>query len=138
MKLTTIRALASRFEETVAFYRDTLGIPIRTDAGVYVAFDAGGFELGIYGRKEMADIVPSMPDTVERTTDSLLINFQVDDLAATIKELAAKGVRFETEAHDQPTWSMRVIHLRDPEGTCSSSTRSSPNPTECSTTSAGR
>jgi len=116
MKLTTIRVLARRFEETVAFYRDSLGIPIRADAGVYVAFDAGGFELGIYGRELMAEIVPTVPPHPETTSDSLLINLQVDDLEAAIASLAEKGIAFETAAHDQPTWGMRVIHLRDPEG----------------------
>jgi catechol 2,3-dioxygenase-like lactoylglutathione lyase family enzyme len=116
MKLTTIRVLATRFQETVTFYRDTLGIPIRADAGVYVAFDAGGFELGVYGRNDMANIVPSMSSSVDRSSDSLLINLHVDDLAATIESLKAKGVAFETEPHDQENWGMRVVHLRDPEG----------------------
>ena len=116
MKLTTIRVLAERFDDTVAFYRDVLGIPIRADAGVYVAFDAGGFELGIYGRSAMADIVPSLPRDPEANSDGMLINLEVDDLDATLAGLRARGVDFENEAHDQPNWGMRVIHMRDPEG----------------------
>ena len=116
MKLTTIRVLATRFEEAVAFYRDVLGIPIRADAGVYVAFDAGGFELGIYSRDRMAGIVSSMTPKPTAPNDRLLINLEVEDLEATMSALSAKGVVFETQAHDQPEWGMRVVHLRDPEG----------------------
>ena len=116
MKLTTVRVLATRFAETVAFYRDVLGIPIRADAGVYVAFDAGGFELGVYGREMMADIVDSMVPGTSPTNDGLLINLEVEDLDAAMSALSSKGVSFETEAHDQPDWGMRVVHLRDPEG----------------------
>lgn len=115
MKLTTIRVLATRFDETVAFYRDTLGIPVRADAGVYVAFDAGGFELGVFGRDSMRAIVPTMPES-GATSDHLLIDLEVDDLDATMNALRDKGVGFDTEAHDQPNWGMRVVHLRDPEG----------------------
>src|SRR5688500_12056797 len=116
MKLTTIRVLAESFDDTVAFYRDVLGIPIRADAGVYVAFDAGGFELGIYGRSAMADIVPSLPRDPGAGSDGMLINLEVDDLDATLAGLRTRGVHFENDAHDQPNWGMRVIHLRDPEG----------------------
>lgn len=115
MKMTTLRILARSFTETVAFYRDTLGIPIRADAGVYVAFDAGGFELGIFGRDDMAAIVPSLSSSTS-TSDHLLINLEVQDLDATVASLQEKGVTFETDAHPQPDWGMRVIHLRDPEG----------------------
>jgi len=115
VQLTTIRVLATKFDETVAFYRDTMGLHVRADAGVYVAFDADGFELGIYRRDDMKKVVPSL-SAVRETSDSLLINFQVEDLASTMERLTAKGVSFETEAHDQPAWMMRVIHLRDPEG----------------------
>ena len=116
MKLTTIRVLARRFDETVAFYRDVMGIPIRADAGVYVAFDAGGFELGIYGRDMMADIVDSIVREPAANGDGLLINLEVDDLETAMTRLTEKGVTFETEAHAQPDWGMRVVHLRDPEG----------------------
>lgn len=116
MKLTTIRVLAARFEETVAFYRDVLQIPVRVDAGVYVAFDAGGFELGIYRRDLMAEIVQSIPTLPEASSDSLLINIEVDALDEVIAQLRERGVDFLTEAHEQAEWGMRVTHLRDPEG----------------------
>ncbi len=116
MKLTTVRVLAARFDETVAFYRDTLGLPIRADAGVYVAFDAAGFELGIYRRDLMVQIVESMPAAPETSSDSLLINLEVEDLVPTMKMLRDRGVQFETKPSDQPDWGMRIVHLRDPEG----------------------
>ena len=116
MKLTTVRVLATKFDETVAFYRDKLKIPVRADAGVYVAFDAGGFELGIYSREAMAAIVPTMPASAPPASDHILINLEVDDLAIVTADIEARGVTFETQAHAQPDWGMRVIHVRDPEG----------------------
>ena len=116
MKITTVRVLANDFDQAVAFYRDILGIPIRADAGVYVAFDARGFELGIYRRDLMAQIVSSMAEETVGSSDSLLINLEVDDLAGAVETLRERGVTFETEIHDQPDWGMRVVHLRDPEG----------------------
>ena len=116
MKVTTVRILANDFDQVVAFYRDVLDIPIRADAGVYVAFDAGGFELGVYRRDLMAQIVTSMPEEPVGSSDSLLINLEVDDLETTVATLRERGVTYETEVQDQPDWGMRVVHLRDPEG----------------------
>ena len=116
MKITTLRVLANHFDQAVAFYRDILRIPIRADAGAYVAFDVGGFELGIYSRELMSQIVSSMPEESLGSSDSLLINLEVDDLVTTVASLQERGVTFETEIHDQLDWGMRVVHLRDPEG----------------------
>jgi lactoylglutathione lyase len=35
---------------------------------------------------------------------------------ATFRELVSKGATVVTEPHDQPTWEIRVAHLRDPDG----------------------
>src|SRR5579872_1543841 len=66
-----------------AFYRDTLGLRLMSEDGFALAFDAAGTALRV-------SIVPEM--TPAKYT---ILGWEVADIAATAKDLAKAGIKFE-------------------------------------------
>lgn len=103
---------------SIAFYRDTLGLPLATVAGDYVAVDGfgGTKHLGVwpladaamscYGTNVWPDAVPVPQATLE---------LEVADVAAAAAELVAQG---HTLVHDTRTepWGQTIARLLGPEG----------------------
>jgi catechol 2,3-dioxygenase-like lactoylglutathione lyase family enzyme len=76
-------------EKAVAFYRDTLGLPVKYQSADWVELDAGNvtialrrFGSGPEGRPELG------------VGEGATIVFQVDDIAAAKAELEGQGVKF--------------------------------------------
>jgi catechol 2,3-dioxygenase-like lactoylglutathione lyase family enzyme len=76
-------------ERAVAFYRDTLGLPVQYQSADWVEFDAGNVTValrrygsGPEGRPELG------------VGEGATLVFEVDDLESVKTELEAKGVRF--------------------------------------------
>ncbi len=77
------------FEQGVAFYRDTLGLPFLFAAPPQMAFfNCGGIRL-------LVGVMPA-GRTAQRGS---AIYFQVPDIHAVYSSLRAKGVRFTAEPH---------------------------------------
>ena len=75
-------------EKSVAFYRDTLGLPVKYQSGDWVELDAGNvtialrrFGSGPEGRPELG------------VGEGATIVFEVDDIEAAKAELEGKGVK---------------------------------------------
>src|SRR5271169_896854 len=68
----------------VKFYRDILGLPLVSQDGFAAVFDAHGIMLRV-------TIVPK-PLTPQPFT---ILGWKVPDIAATVKDLASTGVKFE-------------------------------------------
>lgn len=96
----------------IAFYRDALGLRLVKDDQHALVFDTGGTMLRI--QKVERAVVP--PYTV--------LGWSVGDIRATMKALAAKGVRaqrYEFIPHDDAgIWTTptgeRVAWFKDPDG----------------------
>ncbi len=110
MKLYGVRIWVDDYASAKAFYAETLGLQVvwdMPDHGVF-GVDAGGPQL-----------------IVERTApdgdDGNLIgrfvgiSLQVDDIAATHADLAAKGVAF-TSPPEKQFWGGSLAHFTDPAG----------------------
>jgi len=90
-------------DRSLAFYRDTLGLAVyREFPGGTVFFLGNGF-LELSGRGEAG---PG-PDVV--------VWLQVRDLAATARDLAARGVPIAREPREEP-WGLREMWIADPDG----------------------
>jgi predicted enzyme related to lactoylglutathione lyase len=90
-----------------AFCEETLGLgPSRNGAqSPWVEFDlAGGGCLAI------TTVTPSEPSASAGGT----IAFEVDDLAATVADLKARGVAFAAEGIESPVCHMAIV--KDPDG----------------------
>jgi catechol 2,3-dioxygenase-like lactoylglutathione lyase family enzyme len=105
--VATVDAVRAR-----AFYEGQLGLPLVEDGGYALVFDAHGTQL----RVQRVDAVAPHPYTA--------LGWEVDDLAATVRSLAASGVamaRFPglpldaDGIWDTPDGS-RVAWFHDPDG----------------------
>jgi catechol 2,3-dioxygenase-like lactoylglutathione lyase family enzyme len=73
------------FERAREFYSETLGLPITVvDEGNLMTMTLAG------GRDTLVYISPSF-----RPGSYTILNFEVDDIAATVDELVSRGVEFE-------------------------------------------
>ena len=70
-------------ERAKAFYRDTLGFRLVEDDGFALSFDANGTLLRV---AKAQSFTPSQ---------ATVLGWEVPDLAAAVRELAGRGVRFE-------------------------------------------
>jgi predicted enzyme related to lactoylglutathione lyase len=80
---------SSQADELRAFFRDKLRLAATDVGGGWLIFDAPEADLGVHPTE--ADGAPS------GTAD---ISFYCDDIAATVRELAARGVRFVQDVED--------------------------------------
>ena len=102
----------SRIAEAEAFYRDVLGLSLRTRSDGALVFDVGGSDLRV------APIPSTAPG------EHTVMGFAVADVDATIASLRASGVRFERfhgfpHAENGTVISpdgAKVAWFRDPDG----------------------
>jgi catechol 2,3-dioxygenase-like lactoylglutathione lyase family enzyme len=100
-------------ERAVAFYRDVLGLPIRSQNRAAVVFDIGGTPMHL---STVADFAAH---------DHTILGFRVPNVTAVVRDLAARGVVFNIPAgftHDHlgvvtvPGTAIRVAWFKDPDG----------------------
>lgn len=98
----------SNLEQSVVFYRDTLGMRFLFQAPPGLAFfDCDGVRL-------MLDV----PAKSSPETHSSLLYFSVDDIDAACDVLVARGVRFEAKPHlvaKLPDHELWMAFFRDPD-----------------------
>ncbi len=112
MRLTHVRVLTADHQRSLAFYRDLLGLDVSLEVeGVYAELVGGGALVALYRKDLMEQVVGSSGDG-----SGVMLTFEVDDVDATHSALAARGVGFVTDPHDQEAWYIRVAHLKDPDG----------------------
>ncbi len=90
-----------------AFYEETLGLGASGSgaASPWVEFDLPGG-----GCLAITTVTPNEPSASAGGT----IAFEVDDLAATVADLKAKGVAFAAEGIESPVCHMAIV--KDPDG----------------------
>lgn len=97
------------FERGVAFYRDTLGLPLLFSAPPQMAFFMCGTVRLLVG-------VPPAGQTAQRGS---AIYFQVKDIAGVHAELTVKGTRFLAAPHvvnRTPRSELWLAEFTDPDG----------------------
>jgi len=110
-------------DESLAFYRDALGLEVRNDVA------SGGFRWVTLGSTSQPDveIVLSEPHAGRPQADGdalqelltkgvlPMIMFRTDDLGTTFEKVRASGAEVLQEPIDQP-WGPRDCAFRDPSG----------------------
>ena len=94
----------------VAFYRDTLGLKLLFQVPSAAFFDCGGVR-----------VMLALPEASHPELDHppSILYYRVDDVAATCRTLAARGVRLEGEPHVVGQFEGRDVwlgHYYDMEG----------------------
>jgi catechol 2,3-dioxygenase-like lactoylglutathione lyase family enzyme len=107
--LSTIGQIAitvADVDRAIAFYRDTLGIPLLFQFPGMGFFDCGGVRLML-----------SKPEGTG--PGNSVIYFKVADLDEAFRELGGRGVKFEQEPHivaRMPDHNLWMAFFRDPGG----------------------
>jgi lactoylglutathione lyase len=105
--------VVSDMARSVAFYRDTLGIPLKFESPDWTEFSTGTTTLALHGGGVPQE--HSGPPSGGKPAGTGSIGFNVDDLDKTYEELKAKGVRFILPPTDQPE-GIRLAVAIDPDG----------------------
>ena|SRR5215467_2972476 len=95
-------------DRAVAFYRDTLGIPLLFSTGHLSFFNCGGVRLML-----------SPPEKPEFDHPGSVLYFVVPDIEGAYRQLAAKDVKFEGKPHliaKLPDHDLWMTFFRDSEG----------------------
>ena len=103
-------------ERSKAFYRDTLGVPLKFEDKTSAGFDFDPMLLILLDIASARDLLTEEAVAVPRPAGvtSQLVCF-VDDVDAIYKELAARGVEFVRKPIDRE-WGLRTAHFKDPDG----------------------
>lgn len=110
-QLNVVRIFVKDWEKALAFYSETLGIPI-----AFAGPDMGWAELDT-GEAHLAleRVDPSDEESVALAGRFVGVSLRVEDIRATYDELAGRGVEFLEPPEKQP-WGGSLAHFRDLDG----------------------
>ena len=104
-------------EASVAFYRDTLGLPFKEDDGYFHTEEIPGVKaFALWPLSQAAQScfgVDTWPDDLP--VPQAWLEFDVEDVEAATAELSARGYRLLVTARTEP-WGQIVTRLLGPEG----------------------
>jgi catechol 2,3-dioxygenase-like lactoylglutathione lyase family enzyme len=104
-KVGAVILLVSNMEKSIRFYKDTLGLPVKTKSKDWTEFFNKDTVLALHPAKRKSKI---------KTGSGMLIGFEVSDLDSTVKVLKAKKVRFFKKPKVEPFGKHAII--QDPDG----------------------
>lgn len=119
MRYDYTRLLVADFPACFRFYRDVIGLTphLGSEADTYAEFETGATRIAIFDRAEMSEAVGTSDLPVQTAAqDAVCIVFGVDDVDAVQGRLETAGVPIVAGVTDRPTWQVRTLHVRDPEG----------------------
>ncbi|HEX4714455.1 MAG TPA: VOC family protein [Ktedonobacteraceae bacterium] len=99
----------SNMERSTAFYRDTLGLPLKFTSPGWTEFSNGGTVMALH--KHMGGEAGAAQPAAGQAT----LVFVVDDLQSAYETLKAEGVHFSLEPQKQPS-GLTFGVLSDPDG----------------------
>ncbi|HEY3127662.1 MAG TPA: VOC family protein [Candidatus Limnocylindria bacterium] len=103
-------------DASLAFYRDTIGMPLEEKGDVSTEKVDGVKHFGLWPLAEAAEsCFGSHEWPTNMTAPQAWIEFDVDDVAAAAEELRAKGYRLLVAPKTEP-WGQTVARLLSPEG----------------------
>jgi lactoylglutathione lyase len=97
--------LVSNMEKSVKFYRDILGLPIKTKSKDWTEFFNNDTVMALHPAKKKSNI---------KTDSDMLVGFEVGDLEATVKKLKEKKVKFFKKPKEEPFGKHAIV--QDPDG----------------------
>ena len=111
--------LVSNMEKSIRFYRDTLGLPLKTKSKDWTEFYSSNTVLALHPARKKNNL---------KTGSGMLIGFEVSDLDATVKILKRKRVKFFKTPKEEPFGKHAII--QDPDGHLISLAEIKEKPTE--------
>lgn len=108
MKVAHIILRVTALDESIAFYRDRVALELTSESPGFAFFDGGSITVTLNAN-------PSEPADITNTE----VVLEVDDVAATYREMSDRGVPFEVELRpvmEQEGRALHAAHFRDPDG----------------------
>lgn len=106
-------------KKSVKFYKDTLGLPIKTESADWTEFFSDGTVLALHPAKKKYKL---------KAGPNILIGFMVSDLDDSVKQLKKKKVKFFKKPNEEPFGKHTIIV--DPDGHLISIVQLKAKPTE--------
>jgi catechol 2,3-dioxygenase-like lactoylglutathione lyase family enzyme len=104
-KVGAVILLVSNIDRSIRFYRDTLGIPVKTKSKDWTEF---------FNKDTVLALHPAKKKSQMKTGSGMLVGFEVSDLDSIVKTLKQKKVKFFKKPKDEPFGKHAII--RDPDG----------------------
>ncbi len=111
-RLGYVLIYVSDMDRSVAFYRDTLGLPLRLQSPYWTEFAMETVTLALHG----GALPDENPTRGEKPAGSVSISFSVGNLDTVAAMLKERGVRFVMEPKDQIDEGIRLAVFLDPDG----------------------
>ena len=92
-------------EKSTRFYRDTLGIPVKTKSKDWTE---------LFNKDTVLALHPAKKKSRIKTGSGMLVGFEVSDLDSTVKNLKEKKVKFFKRPKQEPFGKHAII--QDPDG----------------------
>jgi lactoylglutathione lyase len=103
----------SNMNESIAFYKDVLGMPLKFESNEWTEFQTGPTTLALHLTK--AKIAPATGQR-ELVAGTSQIGFNVSDFDKTFRELKAKNVKFVMEPRIREGEGIKLAVCLDPDG----------------------
>jgi lactoylglutathione lyase len=116
LEFHAVRLLVRDFNRSLEFYKDVLGFSGWYDESQeYAYFEEK--QLALFSLKKLNEAFNQDFVGLESPTlFKFLMQFEVDDVDLTCRDLLDRGVSFINRPHDQAAWGSRVAHFNDPDG----------------------
>jgi len=105
----------SDIEESVRFYRDVLGVPLRSANETYAEFATEGAKFALYARQALPALIGAQAPTGPVRWPQGEVAFFVEDPDGDHERLRRAGVTILAPPTDRP-WGERTLHIADPDG----------------------
>jgi lactoylglutathione lyase len=103
----------SDMEQSVRFYKDTLGMPLKYKTNEWTEFQTGATTLALHLSKPRVSSTPAQREMIAGTST---IGFNVTDLDKTYSELRSRNVRFVMEPKMREEEGIKLAVCLDPDG----------------------
>ena len=113
-KVDYIMVNVSDMNRSIAFYRDVLGLTLKLESPGWTEFQTGATTLALHLPHSRAS--GQGRPAAEATPGTCTLGFTVDNLAATHRELTARGVHFVLAPTEQVNEGIRLAVCVDPDG----------------------
>jgi lactoylglutathione lyase len=113
-KVDYIKVNVSDMSRSVAFYGDILGLPLKFQSPAWSEFQTGANSLAHHLIRARGCGEVGAP--AEPLAGTYSIGFLVEDLAATHRELSARGAQFVRTPTEQANEGIRLAVCVDPDG----------------------
>jgi lactoylglutathione lyase len=113
-KVDYVMVNVSDMRRSVAFYRDTLGLPLKFESPGWSEFETGATTLALHAATRAAGSAAATQAGPVAGTCSL--GFSVPDINSTYAELSERGALFVMPPTDQANEGIRLAVCTDPDG----------------------